>query len=144
MISDPDERAPFLVPFFAALLSGIPASVLQHHVSSQSGLFAAGITILIGLSCGLGARFAGLGSHPAGAAIIATATLLLINVAITALHMIAVENGQSIPAALSTLVSSGNFKDFADECVTVAGGAFRAWIRYAIAFLVAYQVSDGS
>ena len=141
MISSNNERAPFLVPFLAAFLLGIPVSMLWHFVSTQYGLLLSAITIILGLCCGLGARFAGEGYHPAGAAIIATLILIVINISITTVQVIAVETGQSFAATLLRLVSHGNFTDFANECVSVGG---RTFIRYPIGLYAAYRVSDAS
>ncbi|MEK7953773.1 hypothetical protein [Luteolibacter soli] len=141
MLSDSNERAPFLVPFIVALLLGIPASILWHFVSTQYGLLVSGITILLGLSCGLGARFAGSGYHPAGSAIIATMILIVINISITTILVMSVESGQPVLATLQTLVSHGSFTDFANQCAIVGGNTF---IRYPVALYAAYLVSDAS
>lgn len=142
MISSSNERAPFLVPFIAALLIGIPASFLWHFVTHQYGLVVSAITILIGLSCGLGARFAGAGSHPAGAAIIATLILIVINISIVTLSVLAAEAGQSLASTLLALATQGNFTDFANNCLEVTGQ--RGFIRYPIALYAAYRVSDAA
>jgi len=141
MISDSNERAPFLVPFIAAFACGIAASMVWHFVSTQYGLLISIITILLGLACGLGARFAGGGYHPAGAAIIATLILIVINISITTIQVLSVESGQSIIATLSHLVSHSSFTDFANECAKVGG---RTFMRYPVALFVAYWVSDAS
>jgi len=142
MISDNEERAPFLIPFLAALLFGIPASILWHFVTHRYGLVVSLSTILVGLSCGLGARLTGGGTHPAGAAIIATLILIVINISIITIQVLAMETGQTFVATVSTLASQGNFSDFANDCLRVTGE--RGFIRYPIALYAAYRLSDAS
>ena len=142
MLSDQNERAPFLVPFLVALLFGIPASLLWHFVTGQYGIVVSLATILVGLSCGFGAKLSARGYHPAGAAIIATLILILINISLVTLQVIAAETGQTFIDTLSALVSKGSFTDFANDCLRVSG--HRGFIRYPIALYAAYRVSDAT
>jgi hypothetical protein len=139
---DSTERAPFLVPFLAALAFGIPASLLWHFVTGKYGIVVSLATILVGLSCGFGAKLSARGYHPAGAAIIATLLLIVINISLVTLQVLAAETGQTFVTTLSTLVSQGNFTDFANDCLRVTGQ--RGFIRYPIALYAAYRVSNAA
>ncbi len=136
-----NDRAPFLIPFLAALAFGLPISILWHFVATQFGLLASAITLLLGCACGLGARVTSGGWHSAGAAIIATLILIVLNISITTIQAIALTTGQPFLSSLWTIVTQGNFTDFANECVLVASTTF---IRYPIALFAAYKVSDAS
>jgi hypothetical protein len=116
--------------------------VLWHFVTGKYGVVVSLATILVGLSCGFGAKFSARGYHPAGAAITATLILVVINISIVTLQVLAAEAGQTFATTLSTLVSQGNFAAFASDCVEVTGQ--RGFIRYPIALYAAYRVSDAS
>jgi hypothetical protein len=141
VINSDGEKAPFFVPFLAALMFGLPVSVLWYAMATKGGFLMSAITILLGCACGLGARVAASGEHPADSAVVATLVLIVANISLVTVLILAWEGNHSLPVMLSTLVKHGDFNEFANECVKVAGRTF--W-GYPIGLYAAYRVSDGT
>jgi hypothetical protein len=134
-------KAPFFIPFLVALTFGLPASGIWYAVADKGKLLMSAITMLLGCCCGLGARIAAGGEHPADSAVVATFVLIVVNISAVAVMVLAWEGGHPFGVMLAPLVDHGDFKEFANTCVKVAG---RTFIGYPIALYAAYRVSDGT
>lgn len=141
IMGNDEPKAPFFIPFLVALLFGSPVTGLWYAMATKAGLVVAGITILTGLACGLGARIAAPGEHAGGAAVIATLILIVVNISMITVLVMASEGNHSFLVQAMDIVKHGNFADFANECVRVAGKTF---IRYPIALYAAYRVADAT
>lgn len=134
-------KAPFFIPFLVALAFGLPVSGLWYVVADKGNLLMSAITMLLGCFCGLGARIAARGEHPADSAIVATFILIVVNISAVAVMVLAWEGGHPFVVMLAALVDHGDFNEFANTCVKVAGKTF---IGYPVALYAAYRVSDGT
>jgi hypothetical protein len=141
IMGDDEPKAPFFIPFVVALVFGLPMSAVWYVVADKGNLLMSVITTLLGCSCGLGARIAARGEHAGDSAVVATFLLIALNISAVAVMVLAWEGGHSFPVMLMTLVNHGDFNEFANTCVEVAG---RTFVGYPIALYAAYRVSDGT
>ena len=140
-ICSEDHKAPFFIPFVVAVLFGVPASVIWYLVAVQTGWLYGAITILLGCSCGLGARIAAKGEHPASGAVVATFILIVLNIAVLTVLSLAWRAGETFMVILVAVIDHGDYNDLANEIVRSAG---RTFIGYPFALYAAYRVSDGT
>lgn len=140
-LADTDEPVPFWLPFFLSLLCGLPFVIITFFVAFRFGLLAGVINMLMGAACGLGARFAVRGWHPIGAALTATGVLLVFNISVVTLLTLIAERGGDPIQGFVWIVRNVGFTEFCNACVVTGGTTV---MRYPLALLAAYRLSDGS
>jgi hypothetical protein len=141
MFDNDNQKAPFLIPFLVAMAFGIPVSILWYLIAMNVGIVATIITILLGCACGFGARISAGGSHPVESAILSTLLLIILSLSAITISLLASENDQSILATVVALITQGNYVDFTNALVLVAG---RTFMGYPLGLYAAYKVSDAS
>lgn len=136
-----EQEAPFFVPFLAALAFGIPVCVLWFFVAEKAGIVANAITLLLGVACGLGARLAASGWHPATAAVSAALILIAFCSATITVQVIAGETNSNEIATVLALIEKGDINSFLNDLVRTSG---RTFISYPVGLYLAYRAADGS
>ena len=140
-MANEDEKAPFLFPFVVAIAFGIPVSVIWFLLAMKLGIVSSIITLLLGYTCGFGARISAHGWHPIEAAILSTLLLITLNLIAVTISVMAAESGQSILGTVLDLIARDNYVDFTNALVLVAG---RTFVGYPLGLFAAYRVSDAS
>jgi hypothetical protein len=141
MFDNDNQKAPFSIPFVVAMVFGIPVSVIWFLIAMKVGVVATIVTILLGCACGFGARISANGWHPAEAAILSTLLLITLSISAITISLLASESNQSIVATMMGLITQGNYVDFTNALVLVAG---RTFMGYPLGLYAAYRVSDAS
>jgi hypothetical protein len=141
MLNDDGQNAPFFIPFVVAMAFGIPVSVIWFLIAMKVGVVATIVTILLGCACGFGARISAGGWHPVAAAILSTFLLIALTISAITISLLASESEQTIFATVMGFVTKGNYVDFTNAIVLVAG---RTFIGYPLGLYAAYRVSDAS
>jgi hypothetical protein len=141
MFDDDNQKASFLIPFIVGIVFGIPVSVIWFVIAMKLGIVATIITILLGCACGFGARISASGLHPAEAAVLSTLLLISLSISAITISLLASESDQSILATVVGIITQGNYVDFTNALVLVAG---RTFMGYPLGLYAAYRISDAS
>lgn len=134
-----EDKPPFVFPFLVSLLFGLPFCALWFFTAVQIGVLATLITILLGVGCGFGARISSGGHHGGFAATMATLFLICLTLSAVTIQFAAIDLNISFVDALKQQVFDGDFTQFSNACVKLAG---RTFTGYPIALYTAYKVSD--
>jgi predicted permease len=135
------SRPPFLLPFLVALIFGLPAAWVWYSMTTKGGVMIGVTTVLMGFSCGMGARIATPGRHAGDSAVIATLLLILGCISYISVMLIARENRETVSMAVDWLLEKRDFTKFNKGFLRIAETAF--W-GYPVALFMAYRVSDAS
>ena len=141
MFDSDNQKAPFIIPFIVAIAFGIPVSVIWFVIAMKVGVVATIVTILLGCACGFGARISAGGWHPAEAAVLSTLLLIILSISTITISLLASESDQPILATVVSIITQGNYVDFTNALVLVAG---RTFMGYPLGLYAAYRVSDAS
>lgn len=134
-------RAAFIQPFVVALIFGLPAAWVWYMMTMKSGVLIGLTTLLLGFSCGMGARIAAPGQHTGDSAVLATLLLALGGICLVSVILVARENRETVPMAVDWLLEKRDFTKFNKNFLRIAEPGFWA---YPVALFMAYRVSDAS